>query len=404
MSGAAAVTGLGLVTPAGIGVAESWAGICSGRATAQVDPRLAPSPVRLACRVPGFDPERALGAERAHRTARFGQFALVAVAEALTDAGLDPAQWDGSRVGMVLGNSMGGLDACVLAQEAMRDGGARAVSPLLLPHYLSNMATGQTAIAHRITGPCLVVSTACASGATAIGTALDMLRARRCDIVIAGGTEAPLTPVVATGFAQLGALSRADDPKRASRPFDSRRDGFVLAEGAGIVILEREDHARARGAHIHARVAGRGETADAHHPVAPHPDGTGLERAVRDALADAGLSPSDVDHVNAHATGTPRGDAAEASVLARVFPHRPPVTSVKGVTGHSLGAAGAIETVCAVLSIAHRTIPGTANLHTPDPAHDLHLVPSTLRRPVRAVLTHSVGFGGQNAALVVTAP
>ncbi|MEV6553846.1 beta-ketoacyl-[acyl-carrier-protein] synthase family protein [Streptomyces sp. NPDC051597] len=404
MSGAVVVTGLGLVTPAGVGVAESWAGICSGLPTAMVEPLLAPSPVRLACRVTGFDPERALGAERAHRTARFGQFALAAVAEALGDAGLDPAQWDGSRVGMVLGNSVGGLDACVLAQETMRARGARAVSPLLLPHYLSNMAAGQTTIAHRITGPCLVVSTACASGTTAIGTALDMLRARRCDIVVAGGTEAPLTPVVATGFAQLGALSRAEDAKGASRPFDSRRDGFVLAEGAGVLILEREEHALARGARVRAHVAGRGETADAHHPVAPHPDGTGLERAVRDALADADLSASDVDHVNAHATGTPRGDAAEAAVLARVFPHRPPVTSIKGVTGHSLGAAGAIEAVCAVLSIAHRTIPGTANLRDPDPATDLHLVPSTLRRTVKAVLTHSVGFGGQNAALVVTAP
>ncbi|MFG3283195.1 beta-ketoacyl-[acyl-carrier-protein] synthase family protein [Streptomyces sp. NPDC048111] len=400
----AAVTGLGLVTPAGIGVPQSWAGICAGRGAGRTDASLAPSPVQLVCRVPGFDAEAALGAERARRTARFGQFALTATAEALADAGLDPATWDGTRVGMVLGNAMGGLDVCLPAQETMLSRGARAVSPLVLPQYLSNMAAGQTAIAHGITGPCLTVSTACASGTSAIGVALDLLRAGRCDIVVAGGAEAPLTALTATGFAQLGALSRAKDPRSASRPFDARRDGFVLAEGAGMLVLEREEHALARGARVRARIAGHGETADAHHMVAPHPEGLGLQRAMRGALADAGVSPSEVDHVNAHATGTPRGDAAEALALVKVFPHRPPVTSVKGVIGHSLGAAGAIEAVCSVLSIEHRTIPGTANLHDTDPEIDLQLVRSTTSAPVTTVVTHSVGFGGQNAALVVTAP
>jgi 3-oxoacyl-[acyl-carrier-protein] synthase II len=355
--------------------------------------------------VPGFDADALLGAQRAHRLERFSQFALVAAVEALADAGLDTDAWDGTRVGVVIGNSMGGAHAYTLAQRTIDSTGPHSVSPLMLPLFLPNMVAGQAAIAFGATGPCLVVSTACASGATAIGTARDLLLAGRCDIVVTGGTEAALTPVLLSGFAQLGALSGTDgEPAAASRPFDTARDGFVMAEGAGILVLEREAHARARGARIHARLAGYGAAADAHHPVAPHPEGAGLAAAVREALADAGLAASDVDHVNAHATGTPRGDAVEARTLSRLLPHRPLVTSVKGVTGHTMAAAGAIEAVCSVLSVARGTVPPTANLGSADPENELDIARSVVRRKVDAVVTTSVGFGGQNAALVVTAP
>ncbi|MFJ6698284.1 beta-ketoacyl-[acyl-carrier-protein] synthase family protein [Streptomyces sp. NPDC091272] len=402
MTEEAVVTGLGLVTPAGIGVPASWEAICAGRGTASHDP----GPGRLSCRVPGFDADFLLGAREAHRLERFSQFALVAAAEALADAGLDTGTWDGARVGVVLGNAAGGLNAYTVAQQTLDDKGAHAVSPLLLPLYLPNMVAGQTAIAHRATGPCLVVSTACASGASAVGVARDMLLAGRCDVVITGGSEAALTPALLSGFARLGALSSPGDgdPATASRPFDTARDGFVAAEGAGVLILERESHARARGARVHARLAGYGASADAHHPVAPHPQGDGLASAVRAALADAGVAAGDVDHVNAHATGTPRGDAVEAAVLARLLPHGPLVTSVKGVIGHTLGAAGAIEAVCSVLSVARGAVPPTANLAAADPGCDLDIARTVVRRKVDAVVTTSVGFGGQNAALVVTAP
>ncbi|MFI5801521.1 beta-ketoacyl-[acyl-carrier-protein] synthase family protein [Streptomyces sp. NPDC051561] len=405
---AVAVTGLGLVTPAGIGVPAAWEAICRGRGTGVLegDPATRPGQTGryVTCRVPGFDADALLGAQRAHRLERFTQFALVAATEALADAGLSTASWDGTRVGVVIGNSSGGVHAYTLAQQTHDSTGPHSVSPLTLPLYLSNMVAGQAAIAFDATGPCLVVNTACASGATAIGTARDLLLADRCDIVVTGGTEAALTPVLLSGFAQLGALAgTGGEPAAASRPFDTARDGFVMAEGAGIMILERQAHARARGARVHARLAGYGAAADAHHPVAPHPEGAGLSAAVRGALADAGVSAADVDHVNAHATGTPRGDAVEAKVLSRVLPHRPLVTSVKGVVGHTLGAAGAIEAICSVLSVAHGTVPPTANLTATDPENDLDIARSVVRRKVDAVVTTSVGFGGQNAALVVTA-
>ncbi|MFD3513535.1 beta-ketoacyl-[acyl-carrier-protein] synthase family protein [Streptomyces sp. NPDC058657] len=435
------VTGLGMVSPAGVGVTAGWEAICRGLGTGrrEHDPgdgsgltaephvgdgsRAAPptgplaadapapgSPSRrprayVTCRVPGFDADALLGAQRAHRLERFSQFALVAAMEALADAGLDTGDWDGTRVGVVIGNSMGGVPAYSLAHRTLDSTGPHSVSALLLPQFLSNMVAGQVAIAFGATGPCLVVNTACASGATAIGTARDLLLSGRCDIVVTGGTEAALTPVVLSGFAQLGALAAAGgEPAAASRPFDTARDGFVIAEGAGILVLEREEHARARRARVHARLAGYGAAADAHHPVAPHPEGAGLAAAIRAALADAGLGASDVDHVNAHATGTPRGDEVEAATLARLLPHRPLVTSVKGVTGHTLGAAGAIEAVCSVLSVARGTVPPTANLGTADPGNELDIARSVVRRKVDVALTTSVGFGGQNAALAVTAP
>ncbi|MEU1662126.1 beta-ketoacyl-[acyl-carrier-protein] synthase family protein [Streptomyces sparsogenes] len=397
-----AVTGLGLVTPGGIGAGPSWEAVLDGRPTAAHDPELADQPVRISCRVPGFDPDRLLGGRRAHRLDRFVQLALVAAREAVADAGLDPATWDGGRVGVVLGCADGG-PATVEAQHRVLLENPAWVSPLLLPMQLPNMLAGQTAIEFGATGPNLVVATACASGASAIGTARDLLALGRCDIVVTGGSEAMITPLVMAGFARMGALSRRDgDPATASRPFDADRDGFVAGEGAGVLVLERVADARARGARVRARISGYGATADAHHMTSPHPDGVGIEAALRAALADAGAGPGDVQHVNAHGTSTPLNDLAEGRMLHRVLTADPLVTSTKGVTGHLLGAAGAVEAAFGVLAVEHQLVPPTANLRTLDPGLDIKLATAPTATRIDLALSNSFGFGGQNAVLAIT--
>jgi 3-oxoacyl-[acyl-carrier-protein] synthase II len=383
-------------------VRPSWAAVCDGRSSAALDPVLADNTVRISCRVPGFDPERLLTPRRAHRLDRFVQFALVAAKEAVADSGLDPRTWDGARVGVVLGCADGGPATVEEQHQVLREQGADRVSPLLLPMQLPNMLAGQTAIEFGATGPNLVVATACASGATAIGTARDLLALGRCDVVLAGGSEAMITPLVMAGFAQMGALSRReDDPATASRPFDADRDGFVAGEGAGILVMERVKDARARGAHIHGRIVGYGATADAHHMTSPHPDGTGIEAAVRAALADAGADPDNVEHVNAHGTSTPLNDLAEARMLRRTLTGDPLVTSTKGVTGHLLGAAGAVEAAFTLLSVEHELVPPTANLFIPDPRIDIKLALTLTSLPIDLALSTSCGFGGQNTVLAI---
>jgi 3-oxoacyl-[acyl-carrier-protein] synthase II len=401
----AAVTGLGMVTPAGIGVDESWRNICAGESAASFDEELDGMPVDFTCRVPGFDADKLLGRRTAWRLDRYVHLALVAAREAIADAGLDPKEWDGSRVGVVMGNALGGIGTFEQQHNTMLSEGASRMSSMLIPMMGVNMVAGYIAIDCGAQGPNLVTTTACASATTAIGTARDLLRTGRCDIVIAGGAEAGLTKPILAGFARMGALSgRVDDPATASRPFDAERDGFVAAEGAGILVLERMAHAEARGARIRARVSGYGASADAHHATAPDPTGAGVAAAIGSALADAGIGPSDVDHVNAHGTSTPLNDVVEAKVLRRMFGDKPAVTSVKGVTGHSLGAAGAIEAACAVLSIENNVVPPTANLDSQDPAIDIDVVrqkPRAMR--VDTAMSNSFGFGGQNAVLVLTA-
>lgn len=401
----AAVTGLGLVTPAGIGVDASWRTILAGRPTATADASLAGMPVDFTCRVPDFEADALLGRRTAWRLDRYVHLALVAAREAIADAGLDPASWDGARVGVVMGNALGGVATFTAQHETLLADGAGKVSSLLIPMMGVNMVAGYLAIDCGALGPNLVTTTACASATTAIGTARDLLRSGRCDVVLAGGAEAGLSRPILAGFGRMGALSgRVDDPAGASRPFERDRDGFVAAEGAGVLVLEHPEHARARGTRVRALVSGYGASADAHHATAPDPAGTGVETAIRSALADAGLAPSEVDHVNAHGTSTPLNDAVEARVLRRVFADRPAVTSVKGVTGHSLGAAGAIEAACTVLSIETGWVPPTANLEHPDPALDIDVVRSAPRAvPVVAATSNSFGFGGQNAVLVLTA-
>jgi 3-oxoacyl-[acyl-carrier-protein] synthase II len=390
--GDVAVTGLGLVTPGGVGVEASWRAVCGGRSTAALDDTLAGNPVRLSCRVPGFDAEALLGARRAYRLDPFVHFALVAAREALADAGLDPRTWDGARVGVVLGSGDGGARTWEQQHDVLRERGAEKVSPLLLPMQLPNMLAGQTAIEFGARGPNLVVTTACASGTTAIGTARDLLAAGRCDVVLAGGSEAMITPLLMAGFAQMGALSRREDG-----------DGFVAGEGAGILVLERLADARARRARVRARLVGYGASADAHHMTQPDPRGTGIEAAMRAALTDADAAPADVGHINAHGTSTPWNDRVEAAALSRVMPGGPLTTSTKGVTGHLLGAAGAVEAVFCVLTVEQSLVPPTANLHNLDPEVDVKVADVLTETPVELALSNSCGFGGQNASLVIAA-
>jgi 3-oxoacyl-[acyl-carrier-protein] synthase II len=405
MSDAVAVTGLGLVTPAGIGVLETWRAVRAGTPTAATDPELAGMPVDFSCRVTGFDADELLGRRTAWRLDRYVHLALVAAREAILDSGLDPQDWDPDRVGVVMGNALGGVRTFEEQHNSMLKDGTRGVSPMLIPMMGINMVAGYLAIDCGARGPNMVTTTACASATTAIGTARELIRTGRCDIVIAGGAEAGLTRPVLAGFTRMGALSsRTGDPAAASRPFDGDRDGFVAAEGAGVLILERIEHAVARRATIRARLTGYGASADAHHATAPDPTGDGVAKAIRMALHDAGVEARDVDHVNAHGTSTPLNDVTEAKALQRVFPHGPSVTSTKGVTGHSLGASGAIEAACTVLSIEQCTVPPTANLTRQDPEIDLDVVAKTPRAQRISVATsNSFGFGGQNAVLVLAA-
>ncbi|MFE3558860.1 beta-ketoacyl-[acyl-carrier-protein] synthase family protein [Streptomyces sp. NPDC059193] len=402
----AAVTGLGLVTPAGVGVDENWKRVLSAVPTASADPGLAGLPVDFSCRVPpDFDPAAVLGRRTAWRLGRHVQLGMVAAREALRDCGLDSRTWDGARVGVVMGNSLGGTAAFEQQHRILREKGAASVSPLFLPLYGVNMAAGYVAIDCGARGPNLAVSTACASGSTALGVARDLLRSGTCDVVLAGGAEAAVSPSMMAGLAAAGALSRrSHDPAAASRPFDAGRDGFVAGEGAGVLVLEREADARARGARVRGCISGYGSSADAVHDTAPDPEGVGARNAVRAALADAGLSSADIGHVNAHGTATRLGDVAEARVIRRAIGAAAVVTSTKGVTGHCMGAAGAIEAVFTVLALESGLVPPTANLERADPEVDCDLVQGAPRAVTGgAALNNSFGFGGQNAVLVLTA-
>jgi 3-oxoacyl-[acyl-carrier-protein] synthase II len=403
LSSSIAVTGIGLVTPAGIGVDANWRALCAGVSTAGLDDELAGLPAPLSCRVPDFDPVAFLGRSVAWRLDRVSQLASVAADEALSSAGLDPTTWDGARVGVVMGNALGGAVSYETAHRTLLEEGDSWVSPMLMVTWPVNMVAGMLAMRFDARGSNLVVSTACASGTTAIGLARNLLETGECDVVIAGGAEAPLARTPMAAFQQMGAISqRVDDPARASRPFDLDRDGFVAAEGAAVLVLERSADAAARGATARAEIRGFGSSADAHHPSAPHPDGVGVIAAISTALRQADLSAADVDHVNAHGTSTPMNDRVEAGVIRKFYSGTPVVTSSKGVVGHSLGAAGAIEAAYTVLALENGVVPPTANLDRPDPELDIDVVQGVARasRP-RVAVSHSFGFGGQNGVLVL---
>lgn len=398
---ATVVTGLGLVTPAGADEHAFWAGLCAGTGVARHCEELAGLPVDFACRADAGDLDEAVGGRAVFRMARFVKMALVAARRAVADAGLRPDRWDGGRVGVVLGVGVGGVSVLVDNVRRLDADGPLAVSPLLVPMMMPNAAAGEVAIDLRAHGPSLAPATACASGATALALARDLLTSGQCDVVVAGGAESVVTPLVVTAFAGMGALSvRTGEPAAASRPFAADRDGFVLGEGAAVLVLERAGDVRARGGRARAVLAGAGAATDAHHPTAPAPGGRGAQRAVEAALDRAGWAARDVDHINAHGTSTPLNDAMESALIARLFPHRPSVTAPKGVIGHTLAAGGAIEAVATVLTLEHGLVPPIANLDAPPAESGLDCVTKEPRRQrVERALSHSFGFGGHNVAL-----
>lgn len=413
------ITGLGAVTPAGRTAADTFAAVLAGRPAA--GPITAwdttGHPVTFAAEVAGFDPAPVVDARDARRMDRVSQLGLVAADEALALAGLGrpasgavphggtrrDAEVDPARVAVVIGSGVGGIVTLEDQIETRVTRGVHRVGPLLIPMMMANATAGLVALRHGFRGAALSVATACASGANSIGEAADMIRAGRVDVVVAGGAEASITPTAMAAFARMAALSgRNDDPAAASRPFDRDRDGFVMGEGAGVVVLESAEHAARRGATVLGEVLGYGATCDAHHITAPDPDGGGAIACMRHALADAGLTPEAITQVNAHGTSTPLNDAAESSAMTAVFgPNGPPVTSTKGVTGHLVGAAGAVEAVLALLSAAAGTVPPVANLVDPD-VTGIDLVRDEPRAVARGpVLSNSFGFGGHNASLVL---
>ncbi|MEK2472579.1 MULTISPECIES: beta-ketoacyl-[acyl-carrier-protein] synthase family protein [Streptomyces] len=399
----AAVTGIGMITPGGLTTEATWATVCQGQSVARTDPDLAGLPVDITCRVDGFDADAVHGRRLARRLDRFTHLALAAAQQAVRDAKLEPGAWNAPRVAVVLGVGGNSMNTYFREFEVLSQGHPELVSPLALPRSVPNMAAAEVAIALGARGPNFTVASACASGATALAVAASMVTSGACDIALAGGAESGLSRMTVTGFQQMHALSqRTDAPRLASRPFDVDRDGFVLAEGAAVLVLERPQHALRRGADQRALLGGHACTCDAYHPVVPHPEGIGVEHALRTALKESGLDSRDVGHVNAHGTSTPVGDTVEARALHRIFgPAPPPVTAPKSILGHSLGAAGAIEAALTVLTQQHQLIPPTANLHRQDPDWELDIVTQAPRAAaINAAVSNSFGFGGHNTVLV----
>jgi 3-oxoacyl-[acyl-carrier-protein] synthase II len=405
------VTGLGAITPLGADVASTWGGLLAGRSGVQklTDDWAAELPVRIAAWA-AADPATLLDRVQARRLDRCEQFAIVAAREAWADAGAPEV--DPERLGVVVSSGIGGIASTLAAYDTLREKGWQRLSPFTVPMLMPNGSAGWISIELGARAGVHTTVSACSSGAEAIGYAMDMIRSGRADVVLAGGTEAAIMQLNIAAFAAMRALStRNDEPERASRPFDKGRDGFVLGEGAGIVVLESAEHAARRGANIHAVAAGVGYSADAHHIAQPDPDGSGAILAIRRVLADGGLAAEQIVHVNAHATSTPAGDEVEARAIAAALGAAADgvvLSATKSMTGHLLGGAGAVESVAAILALRDRVAPPTINLD--DPADELGVDIATEPRPLRprgnapmAVLNNSFGFGGSNVALAFTA-
>ncbi len=401
------ITGLGAVTPVGLTAAESWqavrSGVCGIAPITQFDP--AGQKVSLAAEVKGFDPEAHFTRQEAKHMARFTQFALASAREALRDSGLDKEQEDLDRCGVIVSSGIGGLSIT----EAEHDKGAQKgwdrVSPFYIPTAICNMAAGQIAIDSGFRGMCSCPVTACAGGTNAVGDAFHYIRDGYADVMLCGGTEASVTPLAIGGFTSMKALSQATDPARASIPFDAERSGFVLGEGAGILVLEELQHALSRGAHIYAEFVGYGATCDAYHMTAPRPDGSGGAKAMAMALSDAGIAPEEVDYINAHGTSTHLNDAGETAAVKAVFGDHArelAISSTKSMTGHMLGAAGAVEAIFTALSLHDGFVPATIHYQVPDPECDLDVVPNEGReKALRCALSNSLGFGGHNGSILL---
>jgi len=398
------VTGLGAVTPLGGDVETTWRRLLAGEGGCRPITafEVAGHPVRIGCEASEFEPERWLDRRTLHRTDRFAQLAVGAARMAEADARLDVSS-EPDRVGVSIATAQGGvasLAACCAGADSAR------IHPTLVTAFMPNMAAGWVSMELGARGPAGAPCTACAASAMAIGDGYDAIRLGRAEVMLCGGSEAGITPLAVAGFAAMRALSRRnDDPARASRPFDADRDGFVMGEGAAVLVLEEREHARRRGATVYAELAGYGVSSDSFHMTEPDPEGIGQARAIRAALADAGVEPADVEYVNAHASSTGLGDATETAAIKLALgegkARETAISSIKGATGHCLGAAGAVEAAVTVLAVRDDAIPPTINYETPDPACDLDCVPNVARRQsVEVAVSNSFGFGGHNAVLV----
>jgi len=404
------VTGLGVVTSLGQDHATFWSNLVAGRSgivrVTHFD--TTDYSCQIGAQIADWDPHRWMDPKDARRNDRYAQFAFAAAQQALADAKLDPATVDGDRFGVFSGSGIGGIGTFEEQHKILLERGVRRVSPFLIPGLIPNLAGGIIAIAVGARGPNFCIVSACASSAHSIGEAWKSIRVGDADLMLAGGSEAPIVPVGYAGFCAMKAMStRNDEPTRASRPFDRGRDGFVMGEGGGMLLLESLEHARARGARIYCELLGYGASCDAFHITQPDPEGRGLMLAMRSALRTAGIAPETIDYINAHGTSTPYNDKFETAAIKRVLgehARRVKISSTKSMTGHLLGGAGAIEATVCVKAIETGTLPPTINLEDPDPDCDLDYVPNVAQRvPVRTVLSNNLGFGGQNAALVFRA-
>ncbi|HVZ77989.1 MAG TPA: beta-ketoacyl-ACP synthase II [Gemmatimonadaceae bacterium] len=404
------VTGMGMLTPVGNDVATTWRALLDGVSGAAPITKFdtATFPVTFACELKGFDPLQFMDRKEAKRADWFTQYAIASTVQAMADAGLGE-RLDGElaeRTGVIVGSGIGGLKTFEEQHDVYRERGESKISPFFIPMYIADIAAGVVSMRFNAKGPNYATVSACATGAHAIGDAFRTIQYGDADVMICGGTEATVTPMAIGGFANMKALSeRNDTPATASRPFDATRDGFVMGEGSGVVILEELEHARRRGARIYGELVGYGATADAHHLTAPAPDGEGAQRAMRRALQDAGLGLADIGYINAHGTSTPQGDVNEIRAIQAVFGDHAAgvnVSSTKSATGHMLGAAGAVEFIITLLAVRDGIVPPTINYQEPDPEIRLNITPNTaVPRQMHAALSNNFGFGGHNVTLAV---
>lgn len=400
------ITGMGVLTPIGIGVKTFWENLIAGKSGIDritlFDPDGFDS--KIAGQVKGFDPLNYMDKTEARRNDRFSQFVLAAAQEAIQDAELNLEKIDKDRAGVIIGSGVGGLQTLIDQHQLFLNKGPKRVSPFLIPMMIANIASGVVSIKYGLKGPNMCVISACATANHSIGEAYRHIERGEADVMLCGGAEAPIVPLGVAGFISMKALStRNDEPQKASRPFDRDRDGFVISEGAGVIVLESEEHAISRNARIYAELAGYGANADAYHIAAPEPEGTGAYKCMENAIRDAGLTVNDVDYINAHGTSTPVGDKAEILAIKRLFGEKAAklkISSNKSMIGHLLGAAGGAETIATVLTIREGIIPPTINLDNPE--FDLDLVPyKSQKADVSVAINNSFGFGGHNASLVI---
>jgi 3-oxoacyl-[acyl-carrier-protein] synthase II len=404
------VTGIGMISPLGIGNEPTWQGLIEGRSGIGRITKFDPSAFacQIAGEVRGFEPEKWIEKKEVKKSDTFIHYAIVTSQMAADDSGLDFSAEDGDRMGVIIGSGIGGLPLIEEMHQKMTERGPSRISPFFIPGLIVNLASGQVSIRFGLRGPSSAPATACATGAHAIGDAFKIIQRDEAEVMFAGGSEAVVTPLAVGGFAAMRALStRNDDPEHASRPWDLNRDGFVMGEGAGVLILEEREHALERGARIYCELTGYGMSSDAYHITSPAEDGSGMIRVMQRALKDANLQPAEIQYINAHGTSTPVGDKTETIAIKSLFgadAYRIPVSSTKSMTGHLLGASGGLEAAIAVKTLETGIIPPTINYETPDPACDLDYVPNTARQAkLEHVLSNSFGFGGTNATLIFSA-